>query len=364
MSPGLPPRTAEGTGSGAEARPPRLWSRYLLASGVTVVGVLSQYVIPTSWIPPGFAGFILGLLLVYGTGLAAFAWAFGAAPLRNSFRHSRRGLREGFRWYGIFGLLGLLSALVLAVLYTAFDPRYPALIGRSTPVLQAGSQDPLFYIVFSFFVGVVEETLFRGYLYGGLLRAAGTQRWAKGAVATSLVFTVVHVYYAMTYLEVSLLFYVRIFTLGLAFSFAYYRSGGNLWVIALLHGVFDATSFFGLYSSETLTLSTALSLLLIAACALYALVLYVRESSQGVGPGSPPEALRPFSAKASPQAVCPTCGAPVLPGPFGEPLFCVACGTNLAVAVPSSGAPPLPPSPRGLVEERRNALPPGAWPPP
>jgi membrane protease YdiL (CAAX protease family) len=255
---------------------------YALATAIAVVGVVSQYVIPSSWFPPGWAGFLLDLFLVYGIGLIAFYLAFGIRPIRNFARRTDVGASEGFRWYGIFALLGLVLALALAVVYVAVDyTRYQELINQNTTVQNAGAANPLFYILFSiFFVGFVEETLFRGYILGSLLTITGTQNWRVCAVFTSLIFAGVHVYYAQTYLEVSTIYYVQIVTLGLAFSYTYVKSGGNVLVIGLIHGTFDAISFFSLTSlGKADHLALAMSYGLILGSALWALVLYLRNPS-------------------------------------------------------------------------------------
>ena len=282
---------------------------YALATGATAAAVISQYFIPSSWIPGGWLGFVLGLLLVYGIGLALFFAFFRLKPLRNYVRRPRLGAKETARWYGIFGLLGLFLALALAVVYFAFEPtRTKDLLEKSTPVIQAGSANPLFYILFSiFFVGFTEETLFRGYLLGSILSIEGTRRWQLHALWTSLLFGGIHIYYAQTYLEISPIFYVRLVTLGLVFSYAYVYSGGNILFIALLHGAFDATAFLQLVPSMT-NLAAGLSYLLLFGCGAYALVRYLQQNgfpqptwdgSPLVGPGEWPPLPRPQIASSS-----------------------------------------------------------------
>jgi len=232
--------------------------------------------------PAGWAGYILDLIIVYGLGLLAFFLAFGVRPLRNYVRRLDLSAREGFRWYGTFALIGILLAFALAIGYVAVDySRYTELIHQTTNVQNAGAANPLFYILFSlFFVGFVEETLFRGYVFGTLLTIFGTKRWRVYAVWTSLLFAGVHLYYAQTYLEVSPIYYVQLVALGLAFSYTYALSGGNLLVIALIHGGFDAISFFSLTSAgKTDNIALVLSYGLVFCSALWALVLYLRNPS-------------------------------------------------------------------------------------
>ncbi len=258
-------------------RPDRTF-RYALAVVATAAGVLSQYVIPSSWIPAGLVGFVLGLLLVYGVGLAAFFLLFGITPLRNFFRRSGLAGVETVRWYGVFGFLGFILAFVLLIAYLAIEPhRAEELISRQTQVIQAASSEPLFYILFSiFFVGFVEETLFRGYVLGTVLHLRGTRSWSIHALWTSFLFAGVHLYYAQTYLEVSPVYYAQLVTLALAFSYIYIYSGGNLLLPALLHGAFDAISFLSL-APGMLEASAVIRYALLFGCAFVALSLYARQ---------------------------------------------------------------------------------------
>lgn len=267
---------------------------YAVALAATMGGVISQYVIPSSWIPGGNLGFVIDLLIVYGVGLAFFYAFFGTRPLRNFVRRPGKAVKETIRWYGILSILGLLVALILIIVYLAIEPsRAEYLLSKTTSVDQAGASNPLFYILFSiFFVGFVEETLFRGYVFGSLLTIEGTHDWRMLAVSTSLIFAGVHLYYAQTYLEVSPTVYVRLFALGLAFSYAYVLSGGNLLMVSLMHGGYDAVAFFSLtpYGATYATYATYLFLL---AAALYAAILYYRKGDlplyTGGLPGKVPE---------------------------------------------------------------------------
>lgn len=250
---------------------------YAAAVEATVIGVLSQYIIPSSWVPSGLAGTILGLLLAYGVGLAAFALAFGVRPLRNYVRRNGLGASEAFRWYGLFSLLSLLLVIALTVVYVAVEgPRFEQLLNQPNPVVQEASSNPVFYILLSLLVvGFAEETIFRGYILGTVLTLDGTRRWTVHAVWTSLLFAGVHLYYLQTYLEASPIFYVQIATLGLAFSYAYVLSGGNVIFIALLHGAFDAVTFLGLTTVGT-DVTVALHYAIVLLAALWALYLYVK----------------------------------------------------------------------------------------
>lgn len=65
------------------------------------------------------------------------------------------------------------------------------------------------------------------------------------AFLSSVFFAAVHLYYALTYGVASLIPFVDIVAIGMALAITYYHSGGNLLIPALIHGVYDATGFFG-----------------------------------------------------------------------------------------------------------------------
>jgi membrane protease YdiL (CAAX protease family) len=282
---------------------------YAIATAIAAAGIISQYLIPSSWFPPGISGFVLDLFLVYGFGLMAFYIAFDTRPIRNFLERNKAGAREGFRWYGIFVLMGLLLAFALTAFYLAVDSsRYWDLMHKATNIQNAGASDPLFYILFSiFFVGFVEETLFRGYILGSLLTIVGTRNWRTYAVLTSLLFAGVHIYYAQTYMEVSPIYYAEIAAMGLAFSYTYVLSGGNILVIALLHGGYDALSFFSLTPlGKTDSIALVMIYVLLLASALWALSLYLRN----------PDSTDQWDGAAE---VPPECWPPVPRPGYGQP---------------------------------------------
>jgi len=94
-------------------------------------------------------------------------------------------------------------------------------------------------------VGPAEEFLFRGFMFGGLLRITKGKNWLALAFLSSLMFAAVHVYYAVTYEAASVVAFILLVSFGFAMCIAYYWSDGNLLVLAIIHGAYDATGFLG-----------------------------------------------------------------------------------------------------------------------
>lgn len=61
----------------------------------------------------------------------------------------------------------------------------------------------------------------------------------------------VHLYYALVYGLASLVQFADLVTFGMAMAVTYYVSGGNLFIPALIHGVYDATGFLGVATSSS-----------------------------------------------------------------------------------------------------------------
>ncbi len=223
--------------------------RYAVAAVVTVLAVLSQYVVPDA-LPaarPLYESLAGGFLIVYGIPILAFLLLVGTGPLRTYGVAMGRAAWEGLRWYGLLSLLGLFIVFVLVILYTALDPSALDFLSRPNPVLEEAATNPWFYVGLSFLIGAFEEVIFRGYLFGFWRLRPGAS-WAVHAAWTSAVFAGVHVYYAQTYGPASPFVYPTLFLLGFAFAATYQASGGNLVVVVLLHGANDATGFLSLVS--------------------------------------------------------------------------------------------------------------------
>jgi membrane protease YdiL (CAAX protease family) len=260
-------------------------ARYAVGVLVLVVAVVSQYVLPEAW-PASRAvyGNLPGdIAVVYGLPIAAFALLVGVAPLRGWHRAPRRAAVEGLGWYGTMSLLALGVTIVLEIVYVAFDPGALALLDRPNPALEAAVGNPWFFVGFSFAVGAFEETIFRGWVYG--FWDGRSARWTTPAVLTSVLFAGVHIYYGTTYGAAAPLIFPSLFLLGFAFAATYHATGGNLVVVALLHGATDAAAYLTLVS---LGAGLALHYGLVLVGALVALVYYVYRTSPSRAPRGPP----------------------------------------------------------------------------
>lgn len=358
---------------------PDLW-RYVLAIVILMAGVYVQYLPFYPHIQGLWQGELFGAATTYLPGLVAFFALLGPQTLRNFVHRTQRGTVEGLRWFGVFGVLTILLVILLAAVYLAIDAHhYIQFLDRYTQLEQTAASAPLFFIAISFPVGIIEETLFRGFVLGGALLLFGTRRWKVHAVWTSLLFTAAHAYYAQTYQEVSLVFYLPIFLLGLTFAYTYVRSSGNLLVVSLLHGGYDATSFSQFLPSVGQNGGLALHYGFLALCAVVALIVILRERSaegrelpgaRGLTPSGregpwpswtahdlpPARSVTSESAAAAPGIVWPTPGATVPPGSPGA----TTGPPPLPAGLTPVSTPPAPPSPQvaGSVGGRAAFVPP------
>jgi membrane protease YdiL (CAAX protease family) len=262
-------------------------ARYGLGVAITVFAILSQYFVPQA-VPalrPVYGTLLGDLAVVYGVPVLAFLLLVGGGPLRHWADRMSLATVEGLRWYGLFSLLALVVVLVLAVVYTAVDPSALKLLDRPNPALQQAVTDPWLFVALSFVVGAFEETIFRGWIFGFWRDQPGS--WVIPAIWTSVVFAGVHLYYATTYGVAAPLIFPSLFLLGFAFAATYRASGGNLVVVALLHGANDATAFLTLVNPAV---GDGLHYGVILVGALVGLLLYLRPSA-AAAPPIPPSTL-------------------------------------------------------------------------
>ncbi|MGD0249840.1 MAG: type II CAAX endopeptidase family protein [Thermoplasmata archaeon] len=262
--------------------------RYCLGVVLTVTAVFSQYFVPP--LLPGsrvvYGNLPGDLLVVYGVPIAAFALLVGSAPLRDWSHRMGLAVREGLAWYGVLSLVALLVLIALAIVYQAVDPSALKLLERPNPALERAQGDPWFFVGFSFVIGAVEETIFRGWIFGYWRDRPGS--WVVPALWTSALFAGVHLYYATTYGLAAPLIFPQLFLGGLSFAATYRYSGGNLVMPALLHGAEDACAYLTLVSAAGATAGLAIHYGIVVAGGVLFLILWVRRregrSESVVGP--------------------------------------------------------------------------------
>lgn len=191
-------------------------------------------------------GQVAGYLVVYGVPVVVVSLLCGREVLGRAAKNCRVAFQLGLGLFGAFTVLGLfLSAVALAVLLR-FNPQALEVLGRPNPVLDVPSDVAWVMIFVSLLVvGPAEEYVFRGFMYGGLLRLAEGKRWFLLAVVCGFLFAAVHGYYVVTYEVASVVPFIAIIVFSVAMSVTYYWSGGNLVAPAVIHGLYDAAGFLG-----------------------------------------------------------------------------------------------------------------------
>lgn len=210
---------------------------YLAAILVIYISTYAQYVLP--WNNP-----IAGALIAYGVPILWITRLCGADIVRRAFLNSLPALRYGMGSFGVFTLLGILAASGVFYVISVLDPRALNLLHRPMPLLQLPPVVDWIMVLASFaVVGPAEEYIFRGFVFGRMLRLYPNRHWFLLAVLSSLLFAVAHLYYIVIYGVASLVPLTEVFAIGVAMAVTYYLSGGNLIVPALIHGAFDASGF-------------------------------------------------------------------------------------------------------------------------
>ncbi len=259
--------------------------RYALGVGITVLAIVSQYFVPE--LLPAARGVYDStagdLLVVYGIPVVAFSLLVGAGPLRRWRNRMGTAAWEGMRWYGGLSLLALFVTLVLTIVYAAVDPSALQLLSRTPPPVLAAQSDPWFWVGFSFVIGAVEETIFRGWIFGFWRTRAAS--WVVPAVWTSVLFAGVHLYYGTTYGVAAPLIFPTLFLIGFAFAATYQVSSGNLVVVAVLHGAYSTSAFLSLISPSEGAVARYLPVL---AGAVIALIYYLGPASGPPAGPAPP----------------------------------------------------------------------------
>ena len=216
---------------------------YIIGVVVIFLSVYSQYFI--------HYGSITGYLVVYGIPVLVVSLLFGKQLLQRAFKNNKDAAKFGLGLFGVLIVIGLLLSIVALAVITHFDPHAANLLNKPNPVLNVPSNVAWLMIPVSILiVGPAEEYLFRGFIYGGLLSISKGRYWILLAAVSSVMFASVHAYYAATYGIASILPFIDLISFGLAMSITYYWSGGNILVLALIHGVYDATDFLGVATTS------------------------------------------------------------------------------------------------------------------
>ncbi len=216
---------------------------YLMGVVVIFLSVYSQYFI--------HYGSITGYLVVYGIPVLVVSLLFGKQLLQRAGKNNKDAAKFGLGLFGVLIVIGLLLSIVALAVITHVDPHAANLLNKPNPVLNVPSNVAWLMIPVSILiVGPAEEYLFRGFIYGGLLSISKGRYWIPLAVISSVMFASVHAYYAFTYGIASVVPFIDLIGFGLAMCITYYLSGGNLIMLALIHGVYDATDFLGVATTS------------------------------------------------------------------------------------------------------------------
>jgi membrane protease YdiL (CAAX protease family) len=195
-------------------------------------------------------GPIFSMFIVYGIPLFVTGFLWGPATMKKAFTHMRKALKFGIAFFGGFTLLGTLVAAAIFFLILGFDQAAVNLLNKPNPVLNISPEFAWIMVGVSLLVvGPVEEYLFRGFIYGGLLSLFKNHNWLSLAFLSSILFAAVHIYYALVYGIASLIAFIDVIAFGMAMAATYYLSSGNLFIPSIIHGVYDATAFIGVATS-------------------------------------------------------------------------------------------------------------------
>jgi membrane protease YdiL (CAAX protease family) len=210
---------------------------YLVGLIVIYVSIYAQYFL-------GDLDTLVLVFVVYGIPVITVSLLWGRPIIRRALNNSFSALKYGLGMFGAFMDLAMILSIVIVIALFAFDPSAIDILNQPNPVLEIPPEAAWIMVWVSIMVvGPVEEYLFRGFVFGGLLAIFRNRHWLVLAFASSVLFASVHLYYALVYGVASLVMFTILITLGMAMAATYYLSGGNLIIPALIHGVYDAAGF-------------------------------------------------------------------------------------------------------------------------
>jgi membrane protease YdiL (CAAX protease family) len=221
---------------------------YLIGVVVILVTVYVPYFIRV--------GTVTGYLIVYGIPLVVVSLIFGKQILRRAAKNNKEAFGFSFGIFSLFFVAGIFISAIALVIIIQFNPSAKDLILLPNPALDVSPEVAWILIAVSMLViGPAEEYLFRGFLFGGLLSVTKGRFWIPVAVVSSLVFSLAHGYYAVTYGVASPVFFIQLMTFGVAMCVAYYWSGGNILALAIVHGLNNAIGFLGVATTDSIGLA-------------------------------------------------------------------------------------------------------------
>jgi membrane protease YdiL (CAAX protease family) len=229
---------------------------YLIGLAVIFVSVYSQYFI--------HYGSITGFLVVYGIPVLVVSLIFGKQLLQRAGKNNKDAAKFGLGLFGALIVISLFLSIVALAIITHFDPNAANLLNKPNPVLNVSSNVAWVMIpVAILVVGPAEEYLFRGFIYGGMLSISKGRYWIFLAIVSSVMFASVHAYYAFTYGIASVPSFIELIAFGLAMSIAFYWSSGNILLLGLIHGLYDATAFLGVATTTQIGEAAQLAMILV-----------------------------------------------------------------------------------------------------
>ena len=253
---------------------------YLIGVVVIYLCVYSQYFI--HYVS------ITGYLVVYGIPVLVVSLIFGRQLLQRAFKNNKEAAHFGLGLFGVLTVVSLVLSFMALVIITHFDPHAANLLNKPNPVLNISSSVAWLMIPVSILVvGPAEEYLFRGFIYGGLLSISKGKYWILLAAVSSVMFASVHAYYGIIYGIASVLPFIDLIAFGLAMCITYYWSGGNIVMLALIHGLYDATDFLGVATTTQIGLSAQIVMVVVGLG--FAAVYLPKKMGQMPNPSFPPE---------------------------------------------------------------------------
>jgi len=248
---------------------------YLVGLLVILGSAYSQYFF-------GHLGPIFGMLVVYGIPIFVTSWFWGRQMFHKALKNTYSAAKFGLGFFGAFTLLGLLAETAILLVLASVDPAALNLLNRPNPVLNVSPAYAWIMVWVSILaVGPAEEYLFRGFVFGGLLNLLRNRHWLTVSLLSSIFLAAAHLYYALVYGVASAIQFTDLVAFGMAMAAAFYFSGGNLLVPAVIHGVYDAVGFLGVAVSPGVAAMLRGLLILIGLLAALVLFIQKRRSRRG-----------------------------------------------------------------------------------